>query len=236
MKTNGQLAMKGDLGLKVVRRPGPVLHPTMDARPTVRQVLAHGLPRLDLPAEVNRWRASNWRAIRRAARDVLSVGRCRAPALLGTLYLTKLDREGRPTFLGLAGARVVTDAFADLLVDSFQDTESNLLDEFVYHGVGETNTAEDASDTDLLAELTTEYDSDNTRATGSQTEGASTNIFRTVGTNTFDASVALVEHGIFNNATVGSGTLLDRTVFAVVNLGSGESLQSTYDLTITAGS
>ena len=74
------------------------------------------------------------------------------------------------------------------------------------------------------------------RPTGSQTEGASANIYRTVGTLAPDATVAITEHGIFTQAATGGGTLLDRSVFSAVNMVSGDTLQSTYDLTFASGS
>jgi hypothetical protein len=74
------------------------------------------------------------------------------------------------------------------------------------------------------------------RATGSLTEGASANIFRTVGTNTLDETpgAALREHGILSSATVGAGVLWDRTLYAAITLSSGDGLQSTYDMTASA--
>ena len=53
-------------------------------------------------------------------------------------------------------------------------------------------------------------------------------------TNTVDGAAAVTEHGIFSAAS--GGILLDRSVFSVINLASGDSIQSTYQLTFTAGS
>jgi hypothetical protein len=134
---------------------------------------------------------------------------------------------------GIVRRKVVTTAGVGFIVDAFQNGVE--LEIMRYHGIGTDNTAENASDTDLVTELTTEYTSDNTRATGSQTENGA-NVFRSVGTNQVDASVGIVEHGLLSNATVGSGVLLDRSVFGTISLTSGESLESTYDITFTAGS
>lgn len=138
-------------------------------------------------------------------------------------------------FLGLASFRVVTTAGVNFIVDAFQNSVE--LENLKYHGIGTGSTAEAAGDTALVTELTTEY-TGNVRATGSTTEGASANIYRTVGTNTMDETpgAALREHGIFDQAATGGGTLLDRTVYAAITLSSGDSLQSTYDHTQTAGS
>jgi hypothetical protein len=48
--------------------------------------------------------------------------------------------------------------------------------------------------------------------------------------------VAVTEHGIFSTATSGTGVMLDRSVFAAINLANTESIQSTYQLTIPSGS
>ena len=134
---------------------------------------------------------------------------------------------------GWVGWKLVTTAGVNYLVDGFQNSVE--IENFKYHGIGTGSTAEASADTTLVTELTTEYNPDSTRATGSLTEGASANIFRTVGTNTLDGTpgAALREHGIFSAAA--AGTLLDRTVYSAITLSSGDSLQSTYDLTCSAG-
>jgi hypothetical protein len=127
----------------------------------------------------------------------------------------------------------VTTAGVGFIVDAFQNILE--LEIMKYHGIGTGGTAEAVGDTALVTELSTGYNPDNTRATGSLTEGAGANVFRTVGTNTVDSSPAITEHGIFSQAATGGGTLLDRSLFSAVNLVSGDSLQSTYDLTFTSG-
>jgi hypothetical protein len=133
---------------------------------------------------------------------------------------------------GLVCQKVVTTAGVNFLVDAWQNSVE--LEIMKYHGLGTGSTAEGSGDTALVTELTTEYTGD-VRATGSLTEGATANVFRTVGTNTLDGTpgAALREHGIFSASTV--GTLWDRSVFASITLSSGESLQSQYDLTASAG-
>jgi hypothetical protein len=106
-----------------------------------------------------------------------------------------------------------------------------------FHGIGTGTTAEAIGDTALVTELTTEYNPNSTRATGSQTEAAA-NIYQTVGTNTLDSGTpAVTEHGIFTQAATGGGTLLDRSVFAAINLvgANGDGLQTDYRFTVTAG-
>lgn len=155
--------------------------------------------------------------------------------IFGGEWRDRRDYSAIPTpqfNLGLLSRKVVTTAFVNLLVDWL---DSTAVTDFDYHGIGVTNTAEAVGDTALAAELTTEYSpSNSTRATGTASQ-PSANIYQSDGTNTVDASVAIVEHGLFNNATVGSGTLMDRSVFSTVNLVSADSLRTIYQLTITAG-
>src|SRR5574341_485131 len=98
-----------------------------------------------------------------------------------------------------------------------------------------STTAEASGDTALVTERTPILNPDSTRATGSLTEGASANIFRTVGTVSFDGAGAITEHGIFSQAATGGGTLWDRSVFSAINVVSGGSIQFTYDMTASAG-
>lgn len=137
---------------------------------------------------------------------------------------------------GVVSRKVVTTAGVGFLVDAFQNTTE--LENMEFHGIGTGTTAEAAGDTALVTELTTEYNPDNTRVTGTNAEGASANIYQTVGTNELDSGTpAITEHGIFSNATVGSGVLWDRSVFAAINLDgtAGDSLQSTYEATFNSG-
>jgi hypothetical protein len=76
------------------------------------------------------------------------------------------------------------------------------------------------------------------RPTGSLTEGASANIFRTVATLSPDGAgtLAITEHAILSQAATGGGVMLDRSQFSAINLTRGsDSLQTTYDLTIPSG-
>lgn len=137
---------------------------------------------------------------------------------------------------GLVSRKEVTDAGVGFIVDAFQNSVE--LETMEFHGIGTGTTAADQTDTDIETELTTEYVSNNTRATGTNAEGASANIYQTVATNTLDSGTpAITEHGVLSNATVGSGVLFDRHVFSAINLDgtSGDSLQSTYEATFSAG-
>jgi hypothetical protein len=151
------------------------------------------------------------------------------------LGLTVIRRDGRVEDLGIVSRKVITTAGVNFLVDAWQNLVE--LEILRYHGIGTGSTTENVSDTALVTELTTEYNPDNTRATGSLTEGAGANVFRTVGTNTLDGTpgAALREHGIFSQAGTGGGTLWDRSVYGAITLSSGDGLQSTYDMTASSG-
>jgi hypothetical protein len=238
----GETAPSGQLGLKVIRADqvqdqfdriiAASQWPAKELN--LREIARYGLPHPGLDERVNAWRTANFRHLFRGARRVLAARALNLSNVYGSLYLTHITVDGEVIELGLASMRVVTTAGVNFLVDSLQGTvEPEILK---FHGIGTGATAEASADTALVTESTTALNPDSTRATGSLTEGASANIFRTVGTVTVDASVACTEHGVFSQAATGGGTLLDRSLFSVVNLASGDSLQATYDFTITAGS
>jgi hypothetical protein len=134
---------------------------------------------------------------------------------------------------GVVSRRVVTNNGVGYIVDAFQNLVE--LENMKYHGLGTGTTAEAAGDSALVTELTTEYNPNSTRATGTTTE-TSSNIFQTVGTNTLDSGTpAVTEHGVFSASS--AGVLLDRSVFSAINLvgANGDSVQSTYSLTCSAG-
>lgn len=144
---------------------------------------------------------------------------------------------GLVTPYGTLSTRVVTTAGVNFIVDGFQNLVE--IENLKYHGFGTGTNAEASGNTALQTEETTQYAADNTRPTGTTTEGASANIYRTVATYSPDSggTRAITEHGIFDQASNAGGTLLDRSVFSAVNLvAASDSLQVTYELTLTAGS
>jgi len=120
---------------------------------------------------------------------------------------------------------VVTTAFVSFVVDQLQ-TETSVFGDFKFHDSGVGTTAENAGDTIIE---TTDGES---RATGTQTEASAT-VYKSVGTIAYTTSKAITEHGLFNDAT--AGTLMDRTVFSAINVVSGDSVEFTYQLTVSAG-
>lgn len=127
---------------------------------------------------------------------------------------------------GIVSTKVVTTAFVNFLVDQFQ-TETSEIGDINFHDSGTGVAAEAIGDTALGTKVEVG------RATGTQGEGASTNIYQSVGTIAYTATRAITEHGIFTQAS--GGTLVDRSVFAAINVLSGDSIQFTYELTVPAG-
>lgn len=125
---------------------------------------------------------------------------------------------------------LIVNAGENFLVDAWQNTVE--LEIMKYHGCGTDNTAAAEAQTGLIAECTTALNPDSTRATGSLIDGASSNVLRSVGTLTFDNTAAVVEWGLFSQAATGGGTMWSRVVFAAINVGNGDSIQFTYDLTV----
>jgi hypothetical protein len=163
----------------------------------------------------------------------LLVGRLFGVVTLRSELLVKLVRaNGDVIDFGLVSRRVVTDVGMGFVVDAFQNLVE--LENMKYHGLGTGGTAEAASQTALVTELTTEYASDNNRPAGTTTE-QSQKVYETVGTNTVDGAAAVTEHGIFDQAANSGGVLLDRSLFSVINLASGDSLVTTYRLTFNSG-
>jgi hypothetical protein len=228
MKLDRNIGTKGSIGLIV--RNGP---PPAEGSQSLKTLWHEAYPHANLPEEIREWR---WRNLKRISKELSKIYIARTlkiPTIYGALYLTVIRKDGTVEYYGLGSLRVVTNVGVNAIVDAFQNLFE--LENFKYHGIGTGSNAESVNDTGLQTELTTEYIVDNTRATGSLGEGSSANIFRTIGTNTVDADVTIREHGIFSAAAVGSGVLLDRSVFAAISLNSGDSLQSTYDLTVQAG-
>ena len=150
--------------------------------------------------------------------------------LHSALYLKVFRVDGSLEDYGMVGDKSITTVGAGYLVDAWQNAVE--IENQKHHGLGTGSTAENVADSALVTELTTEY-TGNIRATGTTTEASAT-VFRTVGSN-LDGTpgAALREHGIFS-ATSG-GVLWDRTVYSAITLSSGDTLESTYDLTISTG-
>ena len=144
----------------------------------------------------------------------------------GRLNAKLIKADGKVYDLGLISINLVTDAFVNFLVDQLQ-AETTEFGDFKFHDSGIGTTGENVTDTTLETKVETG------RVTGSQLEGASVNIYKTVGTITYTATRAITEHGVFSITAV--GTMMDRSVFAAINVLINEKVEFTYELTCTAG-
>lgn len=142
--------------------------------------------------------------------------------MVGLLSAKHIHADGTVEDKGLISVLKVTTAFRDYIVDSLQNSTTDPMDDFKWHASGTTNTAEDNGDTTMAAEV-------ESRVSGTQIEGASADIYKTVATMPYTASRAIVEHGVFSAST--SGTLMDRSVFSVINVNNGDSIEFTYEIT-----
>lgn len=132
--------------------------------------------------------------------------------------------------LGILSEGLVTTAFRDFLVDNLQAEVAEFGD-FKFHRSGTSNAAEANTHTALTT------DSQITGVAGTQVEGATADIYKTVGTMTADASETWQEHGIFSQAgtTTPAGTMLDRNILSpTVVVVSSDQVQFTYELTVVA--
>jgi hypothetical protein len=214
---SGAVGVEGQLTMRVIR-----------GRPTGKNTLW--------------WRVHNWLTVRwrelglSAFLTALPLVKWVVPGLTvmhGALHLKVIRGDGTEEDYGVVGRHLITTAGKNYVASTFDNTaEPEILK---YHGYGTGTTAAAIGNTALVTELTTEYASDNTRPTGSQTH--STNTYTTQITLTPDSggTLAITEWGLFSQAANSGGTLLDRQVFSAINLNSanGDSLQTTYTLTIS---
>lgn len=234
MEDHAAVGSSGALFLDIVRQEKVSPYPE---DPSFRDIARWGFPNSALPFAVNQWRQANCRRlIPQMARLAVARGAQRIhgmPFMYGALWLKRIRGGDIVEDLGLASLRVVTTAGVTYIAADIAGgaSDSNL---FKFHGFGTGGTAEASGDTALVTELTTQYNPDNTRPTGSQ--ASATNTYTTVATLTPDSggTIAVTEHGIFTATS--AGTLLDRSLFSAVNLVAGsDSLQATYVLTLPAG-
>lgn len=153
-------------------------------------------------------------------------GKTRVVAPESRLSAVLIRADGTREDLGILSTKVVTDSFVEYVVDELQSSAGGIAN-FRHHGSGIGVAAESQTQTALVSEVAT-------RATGTQTEGASANIYKSVGVVNYSASFAIREHGLFRAA---SGDIMaDRSLFAAINVGSGDGIEFTYELTLPAGS
>lgn len=146
--------------------------------------------------------------------------------ITASLSARVLRKGGAVEDLGVISSHVVTDAFVAQLVDTLQSSEATFSD-YKYHDSGTDNTAEAAADTALNTPC------GDSRTVGTQTEGATANIYKSVATHTYAGDYVIAEHGLFN-ANI-NGTLADRSIFTGISVAVGDKIEFSYSLTCSAG-
>jgi hypothetical protein len=128
----------------------------------------------------------------------------------------------------VAGVKEVTVEFTKHLADAMCSSGTP-MDNFNAHGMGDGSTAE----TDTQTALVNQQDG---RNVGSQTHGATSNIYKSVATIVATDAYTAIEHGIFDTTGAASDVMLDRTIVgSPPNLATDDEVEWTYQLTINAG-
>lgn len=146
--------------------------------------------------------------------------------LTGRLKAVLVKADGTTVDYGYVAHGLVTTAWVNFLVDNLQ-AETTEFGDVKFHDSGIGTTAPAVGDTDI------ETTDGEARVTGTQTEGASANIYRTVGTITYTTTLAITEHGVFTQVT--GGTLIDRHTFTAINVVNTDQIEFTYEYTANAG-
>jgi hypothetical protein len=129
---------------------------------------------------------------------------------------------------GVISRRVITDVGVAFFVDA--EDNSVEMENMNWHAMGTGATAEAVGDTwDNVGGEGAQVES---RVLGTQSQPAANQI-RTVATITATAGRAITEHGKLSAST--GGVLEDRSVFTVINLANGDSIQFTHTKTYTSG-
>lgn len=129
--------------------------------------------------------------------------------------------------------KVITTAYCTFIALMHQ-TETALIGDFKYHysGLNTDGDIEAIGDTDL------KYPVENARDIGTQVAAGVT--YTSVATTTYTDTRAIKEHGLFNDPGAGGPpvtgpTLLDRSVFAAINVVVTNQIEWTYVITFVAG-
>ena len=130
---------------------------------------------------------------------------------------------------GLVSVREVTTNFAVHLVDAML-TSGDVIDNFNQHKMGAGSTAETSADSALI---TQQVGAQGATGNAACTHGATSNIYRSIGTLTAGSAYGCREHGIFNAST--GGCMLDRSVVTNIDLNTDDVVTWTYELTVNAG-
>jgi hypothetical protein len=164
--------------------------------------------------------------------EIFEALRCTRPKgaleVFGILSARQFDKSQKlKEDFGVVGVRKVTLEFAELLADAMCSSgAAAILDDFNAHAQGQGSAAEASTDQAL-------GDPEDGRNIGSQTHGASSNIYKSVATITATSAYTVIEHGIFNQTSTTGDYLLDRTKLGTeFTVATDDEVEWTYELTI----
>ena len=205
-------------------------------RPERRRYLLKNRRRSTWRMRVLSWlRDHIWRGIPRAYYNLM-LGHDLHLSTYGELYVRHFHTTEWDPFtgemgwmenVGLVSRGKVTVEFRDFQVDNLV-ADTTEWGDFKFHRPGLSTQAEANTDTGLITDAGLE-------ATGTQLEGATADIYKSVATVTADATETWEEHSIASQTGVGGGSLMDRSLISpnvsVVNL---DTVEFTYEITINA--
>ena len=173
-----------------------------------------------------RWKLGNFPRMWPGLWRVALAKALKIPTFYGQLWARRIKADGSIVDYGLVSTQLVTTAFVEFMVDQLQ-AETSEWGDFKFHDSGEGVTPAAVGDTDI------ETTDNVARASGSQTEGATGEIYKSVGTITYGGVLAITEHLLASQAA--AATAMDHHVFAAINVGNGDSIEFTYQLTVSDG-
>jgi hypothetical protein len=184
--------------------------------------------------QIKNWRA-HWRAFYLGSAVKIDAAIARAffggtggsARAQGKLGAKLIRSDGTQIDLGCIGRRVVTTAGVNYLRDDMAAAAGSAdVTNFKYHDSGTGTGAEAIGDTALGTPT------GDARVIGTQDNSVAKQ-YKSVATLSYTTTLAITEHGLFSAST--TGTLWDRTKFSAINVGSGDSIQFTYILSISDG-
>lgn len=123
--------------------------------------------------------------------------------------------------------------FDNLVMDAGEDALAKLLvglssNPFTWIALGTDGTAAADTQTALLAEITTNG-GERTQDTSPTTDG---NVATVTATFNFTGTLAIQEVGLFNADASTGGDMFARQTIAVINVGNGDSMTVTWNITV----
>jgi len=143
-----------------------------------------------------------------------------------TLLVARHIRDGKEIGKRVVRNKVITDAFVNDIVANLI-AEVSAFGDYKYHDTGIGVGNEMAMDTGLGTPC------GETRDIGTQIEGVTPNVYKSVASHVYAGSFAISEHGLFNEDT--GGILMDRTKFVAIDVKVSDEIEFTFTATIQSG-